>query len=297
MHVHVVNLSTLVSDDQVRAMVKAVSAQVRGEFREAWERSHDAVHFAKPADLEKTAERVIAIVNAPPQGEEGVLGEHTELLGDQVRGYVYCAPVLDAGGGVLDVPEGGPRGCAISAVLSHEVLELLGNPNVNRWADDDLGDSIALEMCDPCEADAYLVGDVLVSDFVLPSYFDPQAERPFSHLDSITVAFGLAPEGYQIVRDAGTNERSTWGEIAEWRKHGKASVLSRTSRLCRKSKVEAVLERIAPPILDLEDPAPATTKAAPPAAPKKPAKPVSRVKVGLGARKPETKPARRVKIG
>src|SRR5262249_48648332 len=153
MHVHVVNLSTLVSDEQARIIVEAVNRQVRTDFAHAWDRQHDKVHFTNAKELKDCAEAVIALVNNPPQGEEGVLGEHTELLGDQVRGYVYVAPVIDSGGGLYDVPPGAPRGCCVSATLSHEVLELLGNPNVNRWADDEIGDSVAMEMCDPCEAD------------------------------------------------------------------------------------------------------------------------------------------------
>lgn len=311
MHVHVVNLSTLVSDEQARHMVKAVNEQVRGEFSRSWSRARDAVHFSSSKQLEGCAEAVIAIVNAPPVGEEGVLGQHMDL-GEQVRGYVYVAPVLDSGGGVFGV-DGGPKGCCVSGVLSHEVLELIINPSINRWADDELGDAVAMEICDPCEALLYSIDipdgpTVFVSDYVLPAYFDPTNDGPFDYLEQIKVSFGLAEDGYQIIRDAHTSKRSVWGACADWRKHGKACALSRTSRALQRSRAELALhavsaiasEFVAEVGRELVESLPnlpiAGPRIAPPPIVPTPKKRTSRVIVGPGGR-PTLKEKRRVKQG
>lgn len=311
MHVHVVNLSTLVSDDAARLMVQAVNVQVRGDFARAWDRERDSVHFSSAKDLQGCSEHVIAIVNAPPVGSEGAYGEHVDL-GDQVVGYVYASAVIDAGGGILEVPPAAPRGCCVSAVLSHEVLELLGNPHLNRWCDDELGDAVAMELCDPCEADVYelqLSSDgkltrVMVSNFVLPSYFDPRSEGPFDFMGCIKAPFALAALGYQIVRDGTTNQRAVFGVVSEWKARGKACALSRTSQLCAKPKVVAVLDAVRALHESIDskpeeskapmktEPSPAPVVAAPPA----PKKKIRRVIVGPGGRG-SLKPKRRVKVG
>jgi PLD-like domain len=78
-----------------------------------------------------------------------------------------------------------------SLTASHECLELLADPTGNRLYPSvaiqvkngdfaDQGDAkfeYLVEVCDPCEdeACAYLINDVLVSDFYTPHYFDPLA--------------------------------------------------------------------------------------------------------------------------
>ena len=70
-----------------------------------------------------------------------------------------------------------------SLTASHECLEMLADPFGDRMIP---GPSIKkgegrvsylVEVCDPSESDefAYTVNDVLVSDFILPSYYDPVA--------------------------------------------------------------------------------------------------------------------------
>jgi len=97
---------------------------------------------------------------------------------------------------------------SLSVVVSHEVLETLGDPGANQWADNGQGTEYAREMCDAVEAYCYDVkisggSTVSVSDFVLPSFFDPEGEAPFSYLDKPPSPFTTAEAGgadYQIAR-------------------------------------------------------------------------------------------------
>jgi hypothetical protein len=70
-------------------------------------------------------------------------------------------------------------GSSWSVTTSHELLEMLGDPNVNLTVlvqknSRTAGTLYAYEVCDACEADelGYNIGDVLVSDFVFPSWFE-----------------------------------------------------------------------------------------------------------------------------
>jgi hypothetical protein len=75
------------------------------------------------------------------------------------------------------------NGDQLSITLSHELLEMLVDPSGTRViqaADLDPysgGQQVnyLVEVCDPCVVYSYDIGGVPVSDFVLPSFYDPNA--------------------------------------------------------------------------------------------------------------------------
>jgi hypothetical protein len=91
-------------------------------------------------------------------------------------------------------------------VASHEVLEMLADPSLNRMV---AGDSpmpgqgrveFLVEVCDPCQSrdHAYPVNELLVSDFVTPQYFDP-ATNPgvrYSFNRSVSRPHEVLADGY-----------------------------------------------------------------------------------------------------
>lgn len=74
-------------------------------------------------------------------------------------------------------------GPQLSIAISHELLEMLADPWGNRFtpaADLDPSSDghqvfYLVEVGDPCEVTSYQVGGVAVSDFILPSFYDPNA--------------------------------------------------------------------------------------------------------------------------
>jgi hypothetical protein len=108
---------------------------------------------------------------------------------------------LDAGAG-LHRDSGGRPNALIklrplwSLTASHECLEMLVNPLGDRViigpSPEDPGDQVELlvEVCDPVQAVTfgYRIGNVLVSDFVTPSYFDfpPGFIARYSYRGSVT---------------------------------------------------------------------------------------------------------------
>lgn len=235
----VVNQSTLVSDADVRLMVKAVAFQLAHHVAPAWERTKPQVVISPTPQAAPLGASVIGIFDDADQ--PGVLGWHTEDPGGRSFGRVFARPVLDNGGDTLT------KALSVASVLSHEAIEWFIDPHVQLWADDANGSLYAVEACDPVEAATYVIEvrkpgpqprvghgitKVTVSDFVTPAYFDPLADPagPFSYLRAVTKPFALAAGGY-VVFEKGGKPTERFGEhYPAWRSTAKASPLARTHR-------------------------------------------------------------------
>ena len=104
-----------------------------------------------------------------------------------------------------------------SVTASHELLEMLGDPNINLTVfvqnDQSTGILYAYEVCDACEADqfAYKIGNVAVSDFVFPSWFESfrtAGSAQFDQTNQIQNPLQLLTGGYIGVFDV--NSGSGW---------------------------------------------------------------------------------------
>lgn len=93
-----------------------------------------------------------------------------------------------------------------SVTLSHEALELAGDPEINRLIqgphpDLDEGGRLVFhwyELCDAVQADTYLIDGVAVSNFLLPLYFT-ESEEHLNHNDFLgrgVPSFGVRAGGY-----------------------------------------------------------------------------------------------------
>ncbi len=108
---------------------------------------------------------------------------------------IFILDQSDAGLGVHLDKNGRPfaevqAGSSWSVTASHELLEMLADPLGHRFVQapdiDPASDghlvSYLLEVGDPCEVFSYSVGQVAVSDFVTPEYYDTAAPQG-THLD------------------------------------------------------------------------------------------------------------------
>lgn len=124
---------------------------------------------------------------------------------------------------------------SLAVVVSHEILEALGDPGANRWADTGRGFMVAIEMCDVVEGYCYEIDGVSVSDFTTPSFFDPEGQAPYSYLNKPGAPMTPASDGgadYQIelrVDDSGA-QQVTASLGSHPRKVAKLHPTSRTSR-------------------------------------------------------------------
>lgn len=209
---YVINQSTLVSNDEVYEMVQACNAQLRDHVAPAWERTRVVVEYHRGTleEVQVAAEPgswVQAVVDKPDQ--PGVLGWHWMDDKGRVYGFTFAEPCLNAGGTALQGTY------AVSAVLSHEVVETFLNPFCNGWYDSGRGFLVASEGSDPVEADTYDLGGVTVSNFIRPEYFDPHATAKFDYLGKLTQPFSMSPGGYWI-QAAASQEEQKFAAVVDW---------------------------------------------------------------------------------
>jgi hypothetical protein len=142
---------------------------------------------------------------------------------------VFLDPIFDNNGTWL-------RGAnSVSAVVSHEACEMIGDPVANHWTEPEDGPLVAQELCDPVESLTYEIKvrgrPVSVSNFVYPDWFNPFADPGavwFDHLGLVEEPFAVAPGGYVIRRSAGRVWNEYGRRYPKWRRATKQSPGSRT---------------------------------------------------------------------
>jgi hypothetical protein len=197
----------LVTDDDCAKMADAAQVSLGLHYAEAYNEIACHVAFYKEAEARPKNAAVFVIGEQPP--DDGELGHHDETQKGIEEGFAYAAPVLQNGGGVLDL---GSAGVSLFSVLDHELKEWKRDPNTNLWRDTYRDDFVqtADEVSDPVEMNSYPIKlptgvEVWASDFVLQAYFDPQAPAgsKLTYCDAVKSPFELAPGGYMVVRTGG----------------------------------------------------------------------------------------------
>ena len=220
MLIAIVNHSPKVTTPDLAGITAAVRRQAF-EASDAWGLTAPTVLDVATPEAAPSGALLLAILDDADQA--GALGYHSETSDGRQFARVFVSPVLDAGGTILGTS--GDPSLSVSCVVSHEVIEALGDPACNRWAD--AGDKlVAIELCDPVQGVAYVELGVAVSDYALPAWFDPLAAGPYSRTGAAPAPFALAPGGYAIVRTAG-GETQVDGTRAP---HRPAHPASRTTR-------------------------------------------------------------------
>ena len=174
-----------VADADVKTMTEAITTQIQ-DVATAWNRAPATVTFYNSASAVPAGAYGVAIVPTIDGQPAGVVGYHVENWG-----VVAAQPIL-ANAQTLT------GDWSVSSTLSHEVLEMFIDPACNLWAVNGQGPAYSLEVCDPVEAPTYPdpVSGVSVSNFVFPSWFDPQGTAPFDKLRQVTAPFTIAAGGY-----------------------------------------------------------------------------------------------------
>jgi hypothetical protein len=191
--VAVLNHSSVVTDAEIAAMVPALQQQVSTDFAPAW--GTDA-HVTFVANKQRALKGAWQLVVLDDSTQAGALGFHDLTAAGLPISKVFAKSDL-------------AYNASVSVTVSHELLEMLLDPWINTAAQHPDGVSwYAYEACDAVEADVlgYKIGGVLVSDFVLPPYFEPQPapHSRFSFRQSLTKPFSLAAGGYSSVWKPGT---------------------------------------------------------------------------------------------
>lgn len=231
MRIVVVNLSTQVDQHHASLMTRACNIQARSHLAVSWDIFPPRVRLAAHKDDIRPGENPIFLINKPDL--MGALGYHFEYPDGRPYGRVFTETILD-NGTLLDGPD------SVSAVLSHEVIEMLMDPWCTLWVDTPTGyEQHALEPADPVQGFAYQVMvdgvPVSVSDFVLPQWYDADpGSWMWSWDNNAKGPFQIAKGGYSIVRmhDTGEIVNRFFGNYQPpgWRMQGKMERGSRTYR-------------------------------------------------------------------
>jgi hypothetical protein len=254
MRVALLNL-TAVPNEDMAAIALALELYAK-DIAAPWERQPWEVVFY-PGQQEAPVGWVplVAFEQADQPGCEGYhdVDEQGRPYG---RAFLSCVPNRT----VLHDPAG--KGASLSAVLAHELAEMMLDLKANQWFDGPFFDhatghsytQVAAELADPVQELSYRIDiegqPIDVSDFIYPAWFDRRSiGEQYDRCRALTAPLTLAPGGYAIVRDAKA-ERQVFARLmgritrrapgikkvfhgtpsAAWREQMKAMRGSRTSR-------------------------------------------------------------------
>jgi hypothetical protein len=213
------------TDERVQQVVRAINRQLREDFQLYWSQ-RVVLSLGGNADATIDPQRlcdlrgdaiVYLLENATDSTFEGVLGVHDQNLRGVPFGFVFTE-ISDQ------------LGEDWSITLSHEVLELVGDAEVNKLAagpdprDPDNQQRYVLhwfEMCDAVQDEWYEIDSVKVSNFVTPLYFtlgeQEGARNDFlnrSGHGGTLRSFGVKPGGYVGFLDPATGQMDTYAPDA-----------------------------------------------------------------------------------
>lgn len=221
----VLNSSTVLKDEEVAPVVAALQIQVARDFAPIW--GIDAALTFIPAG------------NVPPPSSwQLVILDNSDQAG--ALGYHDLTPLGFPLGKVFAGTDK-QYGLSWSVTASHELLEMLADPDINLTAfvqsTVHAGRLYAYEVCDACEDDSYgyTIDNVLVSDFVYRSWFESfwqKGAAQFDHANRIQNPFELLPGGYIGVFDVskGSGWHQLHADLTQMRYQNRAHVGSRVER-------------------------------------------------------------------
>jgi len=171
--ISVINESTVLTDAEVTPVVIALQQQVTNDFRPIW--GIDAELKLIPQGTPAPAGTWWLVI-LDDSDQAGALGYHDLTPDGLPMGKIFAASDLKAGD-------------SWSVTASHELLEMLADPNINLTVfvqnANTTGTLYAYEVCDACEDDSfgYTINNVLVSDFVYPAWFENFREEGSTQFD------------------------------------------------------------------------------------------------------------------
>jgi hypothetical protein len=186
--VAVINACNALKDEEIESVIPALQTQVHRDFAPAWGIDADLIFVPKNQNP-PNGYWWLVILDDSDQGTD--LGFHDLTKEGMPLGKVFAHTDI-----MLHV--------SWTVTASHELLEMLADPNINLTAFVQNGKEIILymyEICDPCETDSlgYKIDDTLVSDFIYPSWFETfwkKDETQFDYGQHIQKPLQILPGGY-----------------------------------------------------------------------------------------------------
>ena len=187
--ISIINESTVLADKDVTPAVAALQKQVSNDFCPMWGTDAKLTVVAK-GTLPPAGSWWLVLLDDSDQAN--ALGYHDLTTEGLPIGKVFAVSDLKAG-------------TSWTVTASHELLEMLGDPNINLTVfvqnSNTAGTLYAYEVCDACEDDSlgYQIDNILVSDFVYPAWFESfraEGSTQFDRMHKIQSPLQLLAGGY-----------------------------------------------------------------------------------------------------
>ncbi len=204
MNISIVNHTNgKIKDSEVQRVIRAINRQIREDFEPYWGITGtlrlEGRSTATPDAMALPDLRGDAVIYLWNESDvEDAVGYHEKNALGIPYGFVFTSIAKELGE-------------AWSTTLSHEVLELLGDPETNLLVmgphpSEDRDVFHWFEMCDAVQGETYRIDDVEVSNFVLPLFFtgtrdtdEAGARNDFlgrAYKKQTLRSFGINPGGY-----------------------------------------------------------------------------------------------------
>jgi hypothetical protein len=199
--ISVINESTVLADTDVTPVVAALQKQVTNDFGPVWGTAAQLTIVPKGTPPPAGSWWLVLLDDSD---QANALGYHDLTTESLPIGKVFVASDLKAG-------------TSWTVTASHELLEMLGDPNINLTVfvqnANTAGTLYAYEVCDACEDDSlgYQIDNILLSDFVYPAWFEsfrPEGSAQFDRINKIHNPLQLLPGGY--IGTFNVNSGSGW---------------------------------------------------------------------------------------
>lgn len=227
------NESTVLTDAQVQAAAICLQQQVDADFLPVYGIQANLIWLPKGQAVPPGLWQMIF---ADDSDQADALGYHEVTANGDPIGFVFAKSDLQ-------------DGTSWTVTASHELLEMLGDPDITTVEEEDNGDGSftfrSKEVCDPCEDDSYaytIPGCVLpdgslfkFSDFIYPAWWNAIAPEgvKFDYGGHITKPFQILENGYIGILQVPKGPQ--WGQVqAEMKPGGKTA--HRFSRRERRMK-------------------------------------------------------------
>lgn len=214
MKIAVANISKNIASNVFVSTVRAVAYQVKTHFAPLWDMD---AHVAAATHVKRDDKPDPELADADVVLYVGELEDDPQKVADALGYHDMNQKGIPYGFVFTDVAA--KVGEEWSTTLSHEVLELVADPDVNLLV---VGphptkkNSVVLrsyEVCDPVQADTYMINGTPVSNFVTPLYFAnlPSATATRTNYMSRPLdRFGVRPGGYFSYFDLATQK---WSDV------------------------------------------------------------------------------------
>lgn len=215
----VLNRSTVCTDDEVHGITEAAQQSLAENFRPQWGGITAKLTFVPSTDLESWKGKP-NLVFLDTSDEANALGYHD-----------FTPEGLPLGKAFAKTDQ--MYGAKISVTATHELWEMLVDPNIRLTVEDDQRSVfVAYESADAVEADkfAHDVNGFAISNFVLPNYFVRGTPGPYDFGQILTGPFELAEGGYESFWTPNGGWQQRTADLGETKASDRPRVGSRRER-------------------------------------------------------------------